>query len=224
MRGWAAAVIATLMAAGSHTLAGGHDAGPAPVVWLLTLVLAGPACTALAGRVLSWWRLAMAVVSSQLLFHWLYSWPAVRSGAPGPLLPDHHGAHGPAVAPPVPGPSAPGDGLYSALPGALPSDLHTSLHGDLLTAHTGPSMAAAHVVAAVVTVGLLRRGEAMALRVVELAAGVLLRSPGARLARWVPARRPPRLPSRPTIPVVGPGAAQLSALRLRGPPVPAFAP
>ena len=212
MRGWAAAVIATLMAAGSHTLAGGHDAGPAPVVWLLTLVLTGPACTALAGRVLSWWRLAMAVVSSQLLFHWLYSWPAVHPEAPDPVFPDrpgdHHGAHGLTVAPAAgPGPSVPADGLP----------------GDLLAAHTGPSMAAAHVVAAVVTVGLLRHGEAMARRVAELAAGILLRSPGARLARWVPARRRPGPPGRPTIPVVGAGAARLSALRLRGPPVPAFA-
>ncbi|HEY4614326.1 MAG TPA: hypothetical protein VIG75_02570 [Citricoccus sp.] len=219
-RGWAAAVVATLMAAGSHTLAAGHDAAPAPVVWLLTLVLAGPVCTALAGRAQSWWRLAVAVASSQVLFHWLYSWPAVPTGAPGSLRvarpgPQsgvqhelHHGAHGLTLAPPVgPGPAAPGDGLS----------------GDLLAAHTGPSMAAAHVVAAAVTVGLLRHGEAMALRVAELAAGVLLRSPGARLARWVPARRPPGLPGRPTIPVVGAGTARLSALRLRGPPVPAFA-
>lgn len=220
-RGWAAAVVATLMAAGSHTLAAGHDAGPAPVVWLLTLVLAGPLCTALAGRVKSWWRVAVAVASSQVLFHWLYSWPAVRPGAPGPPFPDrpgtHHGAHGPTVIPP--GRPAPGDDLH----GALSSDLTLSPHGELLAAHAGPSMAAAHVVAAVVTVGLLRHGEAMALRVAELAAGVLLRSPGARLTRWVPAGRPPRSPGRPTVPVAGTGAARLSALRLRGPPVPAFA-
>src|SRR5699024_5402302 len=82
LRGWAGAGVATVLAAGSHTLANlldpggshaGHDAGPAPILWILTLALAGPLCTALAGRRLSWWRLTAGVTASQLIFHWLYS-------------------------------------------------------------------------------------------------------------------------------------------------------
>jgi hypothetical protein len=83
-------------------------------------------------------------------------------------------------------------------------------------------MLAAHVLAAVATVLLLRRGEAMAARVVELAVGFVLRSPGARLADWVPAIRPPRLPSRPVAPGLRARAEVCSRLRLRGPPVPAM--
>jgi hypothetical protein len=216
LRGWAAAVVATLLAAGSHTLAGsaapGRDAGPAPVVWILTLALAGPLCTALAGRALSRWRLGSAVGSSQLLFHWLYSQSAALPEHPGgSALRDHAGHSAPAGQAsqhaPAPGPGA------GSLPAAeaLPAADHASL-----------AMAAAHVLAAVATVLLLRRGEAMAARVVELAAGFVLLSPGARLAGWVPAVRRPRLPSRPAAPVLRAGAVVSSGLRLRGPPVPAL--
>jgi hypothetical protein len=113
-----------------------------------------------------------------------------------------HGGHGVLLGP-------------GTLPGAegLPAADHTSL-----------AMAAAHVLAAVATVLLLRRGEAMAARVVELAVGWVLRSPGARLARWVPAIRLPRLPSRPVAPAWRAGAVVLSGLRLRGPPMPALSP
>ena len=251
LRGWAAAVVATLLAAGSHTLAGnttgnvpGHDAGPAPVVWILTLALAGPLCTALAGRSLSWWRLWSAVGSSQLLFHGLYSQSAAHPGptasaglarGAGPAYGGHgvHGIHGvygthaTHAAQAAPGaahgsPHGPDPTLHpesvlgpGTLPGAegLPAADHTSL-----------AMVAAHVLAAVATVLLLRRGEAMAARVVELAVGWVLRSPGARLARWVPALRLPRLPSRPAAPAWRTGAVVLSGLRLRGPPVPVLSP
>ncbi|MCY1159567.1 MAG: hypothetical protein MOP51_2592 [Citricoccus sp.] len=234
LRGWAAAVVATLVAAGSHTLAGGtepgHDAGPAPVVWILTLALAGPLCTALAGRALSWWRLGSAVASSQLLFHWLYSQSAALPGHPGgSVLSDHaahavHGAHagqaGPAAHAALASPAA-----AASQPATAPGLGAGPLPGaETLQAADHPSLAmvAAHVLAAVATVLLLRRGEAMAARVVELAVGFVLHSPGARLARWVPAVRRPRLPSRPVAPVLRAGAVVSSALRLRGPPVPAL--
>jgi hypothetical protein len=216
MRGWAAATVATLLAAGSHTLAGstaaGHDAGPAPVVWLLTLALAGPLCTALAGRTLSRWRLWSAVGSSQLLFHGLYSQSAVPPGGAG--------AAAPSLRTSTAGTGAPaahaGHGLQAD---ALPAP-------DALPAadHVGLAMVVAHLLAVVATVLLLRRGEVLAVRVVELAVGLVLRSPGARLSRWVPALRPPRLPSRPLAPAVRAGAVVLSGLRWRGPPVPVLSP
>lgn len=260
LRGWAAAVVATLLGAGSHTLAGstapGHDAGPAPVVWILTLALAAPLCTALAGRVLSWWRLSLAVGSSQLLFHWLYSQPATPDGPAasaalarasaegGHVGHGIHGIHGLDEVPEVPAmPAAdPAHGVHSG-PGVLTdggpvasagtvSAGDTALGGngsaafaplDAVAAdHAGFAMAAAHLLAALATVLLLRRGEVLAARMAELAVGFVLRSPGARLARWVPAVRPPRPPSRPLVPVLRAGAVVLSGRRLRGPPVPAF--
>lgn len=254
LRGWAAAVVATLLAAGSHTLAGsaapGHDAGPAPIVWILTLALAAPLCTALAGRALSWWRLSLAVGSSQLLFHWLYSQPATpvgpaasaaltRAGAEtghaGHQFRGLHGLDGVPAASAVPGANpAPGHdaGQGVLTDGGSVSAGGTALGGngsaalaplDAVAAdHAGLAMAAAHLVAALATVLLLRRGEVLSARVVELAVGFVLRSPGARLARWVPAVRPPRLPSRPLVPALRAGAVVLSGRRLRGPPVPAF--
>lgn len=218
VRGWAAAVVATLLAAGSHTLAGstapGHDAGPVPVVWILTLALAGPLCTALAGRTLSWWRLWSAVGSSQLIFHWLYSQSATLPGHAGLSGLPAHAAHAGPADQAFPATAAPGLGAGPLpAPEALPTADHTSL-----------AMVAAHVLAAVATVLLLRRGEAMAARVVDLAVGFVLRSPGARLARWVPTVRLPRPPSRPAAPRLRAAAVVLSGLRLRGPPVPVPSP
>jgi hypothetical protein len=230
LRGWAAAAVATLLAAGSHTLAAtwgsAHhhpDAGPAPVVWILTLALAGPLCTALAGRPLSWLRLALAVGSSQLLFHWLYSTAAMpvpspaTAGALGatslsslssisPLAGAHAGpGHAAHVLPPVRGaadPLAAGTGWDGAGPLSAPS----------------LAMTAAHVLAAVGTVLVLRRGELLAVRVAELAVGLVLRGPAARLARWTPSV-PVRGPLvRVEVPAWRREGFLLAGLRWRGPP------
>ncbi|QCU77248.1 hypothetical protein E7744_02710 [Citricoccus sp. SGAir0253] len=217
LRGWTAAVVATVLAAGSHTLAGGlgsaHDAGPHPVAWILTLALAAPLCTALAGRALSWWRLLGAVGASQLLFHAAYSL-AAPSAAGHPAGPSPDGGHAVHAVHAVPAGHAlalaPGPAGASALP-ADPAALGPD--------PAGAGMVAAHVLAAVVTVLLLRRGERLALRVVDLAAGLVLRAPGARLARWMPTVPVPRVPSRPLLPVPGPGIVVSSVLRWRGPPV-----
>lgn len=188
LRGWAAAFLATVLAAGSHTVASlvdsgashaGHDAGPAPILWILTLALAGPVCTALAGRRLSWWRLSAGVAASQVLFHWLYS--ATAGVGPG------GGSGG------IPGAEA-----------ALPAD--------------SPAMAAAHLLAAVVTVFALRRGEVLAGRVADLAVGLILRSPGARLARWIPVVPARRIPATHRWLGRRPLNVLLPSLRLRGPP------
>ncbi|MGM7671205.1 hypothetical protein [Microbacterium sp. A93] len=219
LRGWAAAFVATLLAAGSHTVANlvesgashaAHDAGPAPILWILTLALAGPVCTALAGRRLSWWRLSAGVAASQLLFHWLYSATAVPAAAP--TLTGLHGGHGAHAghAESMIAVAAVGAGAGTAA--GTETGVGAALHAD------SPVMVAAHLVAAVVTVVVLRRGEVLAGRVAELAVGLILHSPGARLAQWIPAV-PVRRISAAHLTVVHPtGDVLLPSLRLRGPP------
>jgi hypothetical protein len=67
LRGAAAAWVATIVAATSHTLAGGG--APAPLLVGVVGILAWPIGIALVGRRLSAWQLGAAVVASQLLFH-----------------------------------------------------------------------------------------------------------------------------------------------------------
>lgn len=69
-RGTAAAVVATLVAALSHTLSGGSGS------WFgvgVSLALAITVCTLLTGRTLSLWRLSVGIGVSQFLFHALFS-------------------------------------------------------------------------------------------------------------------------------------------------------
>lgn len=220
LRGWAAALAATLLAAGSHTMANlvdsgaspsthtGHDADPAPILWILTLALAGPVCTALAGRRLSWWRLSAGVTASQLLFHWLYAATAGPAATPTLSgLDGHHGTHA---------------GHTGSLVSGIGSSAGTNL-GEMQGAggsmHTdSPAMAAAHLLAAVVTVVVLRRGEVLASRVAELAVGLILRSPGARLARWLPAVPVRRVSAAQLRAAYRPEDILLPSLRQRGPP------
>lgn len=67
VRGAAAAWVATVIAATSHTLAGGG--APAPALVGVLGILASPVAIALIGRRLSAWRTGVAVVASQVLFH-----------------------------------------------------------------------------------------------------------------------------------------------------------
>ncbi len=76
LRGVAAAWVATIVAATSHTLAGGG--APAPVLVAVVGVLAWPFGIALIGRRLSVWHVGAAVVASQLLFHVSF---AIAAGA-----------------------------------------------------------------------------------------------------------------------------------------------
>ena len=80
-RGTIAAAVATFVAAFSHTIAG--DAAASWVGVAASFVLALAVCTALAGRTLSWWRLAAAVAVSQALFHLLFSGPGAPVGVTG---------------------------------------------------------------------------------------------------------------------------------------------
>lgn len=70
-RGWSAAGFATIVAAVSHTLGGGVP--PTAFAIVVSLVLSGMACTLLAGRTLSVFRLGASVAVSQALFHGLFS-------------------------------------------------------------------------------------------------------------------------------------------------------
>jgi hypothetical protein len=69
-RGWLVAVFSTLIAAASHTIAGGP---PSTLAIVLSLAFAGMLCVGLAGKRLSRMRLAASVVGSQLLFHQLFA-------------------------------------------------------------------------------------------------------------------------------------------------------
>ncbi|MDH6238294.1 hypothetical protein [Cryobacterium sp. CG_9.6] len=133
-RGWIVALVSTLVAAVSHTIGGGG--APGMVAVALSLAFAGMICIALAGRTLSFWRGALAVLTSQLIFHGLFSLGA----AGGAISPD-------AIA-------ASGTHQHSMLPGLIESS------GTAMPAgHDGATMWIAHGVAAVITIAALRFGE-----------------------------------------------------------------
>ena len=70
-RGWMVGLVATTVAAVSHSLAGGYQ--PAPLSFGVALVFAGLLGTAIIGRRPSLPRLIVAVGVSQLAFHLLFS-------------------------------------------------------------------------------------------------------------------------------------------------------
>jgi hypothetical protein len=76
LRGTAAAWIATIIAATSHTLAGGG--APAPLLVAALGILAAPLSVSLIGRRLSVWRIGVTVLASQALFHLAF---ALTAGA-----------------------------------------------------------------------------------------------------------------------------------------------
>ena len=88
VRGWVAAVFATLVAVVLHTFGGG--AVPGVVAIALSLAFASLACIALSGKTLSAWRLAAAVGFSQFLFHGVFS----TLGTASPATPANVHIHG----------------------------------------------------------------------------------------------------------------------------------
>jgi hypothetical protein len=71
LRGSAAAFIATFTAAFSHQFAGG--VAPSLFGMTVSLVLSVALCTLLAGRTVSLFRLAIAILASQAMYHTLFS-------------------------------------------------------------------------------------------------------------------------------------------------------
>ncbi len=140
-RGAAAASVATFAALGFHVTAGGAMPGLLGVA--VPWVLSVMVCTLLAGRRLSSVRLSLAVALSQFLFHALFV-----VGMVDPALASGH-SHSFSFA------QSPGS--LTLVPGA----------GSLAVE---PVMAAAHLLAAAVTVAAIHRGEALLLGLRTLAA------------------------------------------------------
>ncbi|KIP53734.1 hypothetical protein [Leucobacter komagatae] len=91
-RGVIGAALSTVLAAASHSLAGGEISAFAVVI---TAIIALPFCVALAGRVASVWRVGLAVGASQFLYHWAFAGIGV-SGAlatPSAFPMGSHAAH-----------------------------------------------------------------------------------------------------------------------------------
>lgn len=194
--------MATSAALLTHLAGGGALPGGLGIAvpWALSLA----ACTILAGRRLSFWRTAVSVALSQVLFHTLFVLGTpTAAGSAG-----QHLGHG------MPGGPATSSAVTAAgSPEGPPAGL-----ADLLQA--GPEMWFWHGVAAAVTVAALYSGERVLLRLRELA---------GRLAQWV--RRRFAVPASLVLPfpvarVPAPGwfidsfssRLERSPLRRRGPP------
>ncbi|MGO1183080.1 MAG: hypothetical protein ACTHZ5_07050 [Micrococcaceae bacterium] len=204
LRGWLAAGLITLLAAGGHSLAhlgGDHgDHSVAPIVWVFTLVLAGPICTALAGRRWSRLRTLGAIALSQCLFHVFFT----LFGSAGAA-----GSHVRAVSG-----SGHGHHVESLTVQTVVDTAHTApvVHGAL-----GGLMLLAHLLAAVGAYAVIHHGEATAFRLLDL----LLLAGSRRLLRaaaQVLAAQKPRPVS------IGPQQAPrqyllISSVSPRGPPV-----
>ncbi|MDL9980758.1 hypothetical protein [Microbacterium candidum] len=129
-RGILAAAFAVFVASLSHSAAAGHAAPLLGV--LLALTVAVPVCVLLAGRRLSWPRLAVAVAVSQFVFHALLQVGVADVGRVVPGMP-----------------AAPH--MHDAMPAMLPA----------LDAHVmaTPGMWVAHACAAILTVLAFGAGE-----------------------------------------------------------------
>lgn len=195
-RGAFGALVATVLAAASHALAGG---AVTLIAIIATALFALPICVLLAGRVGSLWRLSLAVVASQFVYHWSFSGLGLAASSSGsssePVSP--HAAH---------------LGMMAPAPFAV----------EATTAYSADTwMWAAHALAAVCTIALMHRGEQGIIHLVRVLRGAVpVRVPAAV---QLPVRSAileffTALPSRAE-PVF------LSAISYRGPPpVPAFAP
>jgi len=141
------AVFSTLIALGSHVLTGGSVPGPLGIVIPLTLSVL--VCLPLSGRVLSLPRLILSVLVSQFLFHWLFvlgaTEPGVLAVQDSPVVATGHHTQTITM-------------LYAG------ADVGSHL------GHSAEWMWVAHGVAAIVTILLIRRGEAALVGLVQLAA------------------------------------------------------
>ena len=197
-RGWIVGLVATSVAAVSHSLAGGYQ--PGALSFGTALVFAGLLGTAVIGRRPSLPRLSIAVGASQLAFHLLFS---LLGGATA-------GSSGADTGSGMPGMSDMGAP-------ALPAPLVTSAHDHV----ADPGMWIAHALAAVLTVLFLRRAElAVWTMLTRLGRVVATRLTVALVP--VASRGVPRIPAWPSV-ERRPAERLLvaSALR-RGPPLPAF--
>lgn len=198
-RGWIVGLVATTVAAVSHSLAGGYQ--PGALSFGTALVFAGMLGTVVIGRRPSLPRLSIAVGVSQLAFHLLFS-----------LL-------GPGGAAPAPAPDA-GFGM-SDMSGMADSPTTAPL---AMSAHdhtADPGMWIAHAVAAALTILFLRRA--------ELAVWSMLTRLGRVIATRltvvlvpVASGEVPRIPAWPTVARRPAGRLLIASASRRGPPLLAF--
>jgi hypothetical protein len=200
LRGGLAGVSATLVALASHLAGGGQLPGLLGIAVPLALSL--PVCMAWAGRQLSLPRLSASVVASQLFFHVLFMLGTPTNAASPSAGRQAHAGH---------------EAMHLATVPAVQEAGHASG-----MAHAGAPMWIWHVVAAVVTITVLYRGELMLLRLRELAERMvawLLR--GWAALEGAGSFVAPRLPRvlaatfRPLHP-----STRLTPLCRRGPPAP----
>lgn len=131
-RGISCAALATFLAGASHAVAGGVV--PTSAI-LLALPLGSLVCVMLAGRQLSLLRVFMGVSVSQVIFHFLFTFFALMpANSSSRAVHQHEGV------------------LTASLPPMTPAT-------DGLIGAMDVSMISSHLVAGVVTVALVRRGE-----------------------------------------------------------------
>ncbi|MBO0897412.1 hypothetical protein [Arthrobacter sunyaminii] len=203
VRGWAAALSATAVAAASHVLAGGVI--PNPFIVLFALALSAMVSCALAGRTLSLPRTAGAVLASQGIFHLLFTvgGAGLTSGpSAAGLSAVSHAGHAGHVEPAA-------LAAQFADPGTVAS---VSAAG-----HSSAAMWLGHLIAAAATVLLIRKGEAALLRLVA----TMRLSITAILPLILPLPLGPRIPKLSSlIPAdpLGNLGVPLLVMRHRGPP------
>lgn len=206
VRGWAAALSATAVAAASHVLAGGLI--PNPFIVLFALALSAMVSCALAGRALSLPRTSAAVLASQGIFHLLFSvgGAGIDSGASSNS---------------AAGASAVGHAGHAGHlePAALAAQLADPGTAASVSAsgHSSAVMWLGHLIAAAATVLLIRKGEAALLR---LKATMRL-SIADMLPLILPLPLGPRIPKLSTLIPAEPLrnlGVPLLVMRHRGPP------
>ncbi|MHA7306497.1 hypothetical protein ACX80E_14855 [Arthrobacter sp. TMN-49] len=191
VRGWIGAIISTAVAAASHILAGGHT--PVVPMLILSIVLSGLVCTVLAGRVLSLWRLMLGVLLSQAMFHGLFSLGTPTGSLPASTGHTGHSTHQMVETAQL---------AQTAMP---------------VMDHSSPAMWLSHIVAAVLTVAVLRRGESVAVALMDalrLRVAPLLVLVTVLAAEADPAPNPGAWPVR----VLTSMGIPCSVSRYRGPP------
>ncbi|TFC07212.1 hypothetical protein E3O42_00250 [Cryobacterium adonitolivorans] len=195
-RGWIVAAFSTFVAALSHTV--GVGAVPGLLAVVVSLAFAGIVSVALSARTLSTWRLSVAVLLSQLIFHTLFSFGSAGGALVTTDAATAHANHAGSVA-------------VSAMP---PGSMSGVDHGLM--------MALAHVLAAVVTVVALRFGErafwglfSTATMALKTLVRVIVLTPIPNAPRAIAASSA-ALPPRDLL-------VLLSSMRHRGPPVRVFA-
>lgn len=143
VRGWVTALLSVFVAAFSHVVGGGSIPGQLGVT--LAIVAAGLVSIALAGKSLSRVRLGISVALSQFAFHSLFS---LGTGTPPMLITPTGSAH---------------------QHGAMVMDVASAASGSSLSIVDNSSMWIAHAAAALITIVLLRQGEAAFWGLVNLA-------------------------------------------------------